>query len=674
MADQKITQLTELSAQPASTDVLPIVDIDDTTMAGSGTTKKISVTNLLASKADSTHTHAIGDITGTVPTSQGGTNLTAIGTALQTLRVNAGATALEFADNSAQLTTEEVQDIVGGMFSGNTETRITATYEDGDGTIDLAVDDMTADTQLTTEAVQDIVGGMVGSNTETNIAVTYDDTNGKLDFVSTDTNTQLSTEAVQDIVGAMVSSNTETNIAVTYDDTNGKLDFVSTDTNTQLTTEAVQDIIGAMFSANTETRIAVTYDDSDGTIDLVVDDMSGGAGTTYTTSVVDSSDDAIIRLTGSDSSTDDVKLVAGGNITLTPSGDDITIAATDTNTQLSTEEVQDIVGAMFTGNTETNTAVTYEDSDGTIDVVTTLDGAPLTTEAVQDIVGGMFSGNTETRVSATYEDGDGTIDLVVDDMTANTMGSGFTVAATTTGTGTTITQGDSLTLAAGTGITTTGTSDGVVTIAATGGGGGVTSITPAADTGSGTAITSIGTLTNTGGTGIDTSVSGTTTTFDLDINELTDLTNTTFGNDNFGAGDHIAVADASDSNNPKRVKFPVELGMAVSDETTDLTTGTAKLTFRMPHAMTLTEVRANVNTAPTGSYIQVDINASASASSIFSTVLTIDISEKTSKTAAVPAVLSTTALADDAEFTVDIDIVGSSAAGKGLKIWLKGYR
>ena len=32
----------------------------------------------------------------------------------------------------------------------------------------------------------------------------------------------------------------------------------------------------------------------------------------------------------------------------------------------------------------------------------------------------MFSSNTETRISATYEDGDGTIDLVVDDMTANT--------------------------------------------------------------------------------------------------------------------------------------------------------------------------------------------------------------------------------------------------------------
>jgi len=44
-------------------------------------------------------------------------------------------------------------------------------------------------TTLTTEEVQDIVGAMVDGGTETNIAVTYDDTSGKLNFVSTDTNT-----------------------------------------------------------------------------------------------------------------------------------------------------------------------------------------------------------------------------------------------------------------------------------------------------------------------------------------------------------------------------------------------------------------------------------------------------------------------------------------------------
>jgi len=49
--------------------------------------------------------------------------------------------------------------------------------------------------------------------------------------------------------------------------------------------------------------------------------------------------------------------------------------ATDTDTQLSTEQVQDIVGGMFSGNTETNITATYEDSDGTIDLVATGGGS-----------------------------------------------------------------------------------------------------------------------------------------------------------------------------------------------------------------------------------------------------------------------------------------------------------
>jgi hypothetical protein len=53
--------------------------------------------------------------------------------------------------------------------------------------------------------------------------------------------------------------------------------------------------------------------------------------------------------------------------------------------------------------------------------------------------------------------------------------------------------------------------------------------------------------------------------------------------------------------------------------------------------------------------------------------LTIDNTEKTSKTAATPAVISDTALADDAEITIDIDQVGDGTA-KGLKITLIGTR
>lgn len=112
--------------------------------------------------------------------------------------------------------------------------------------------------------------------------------------------------------------------------------------------------------------------------------------------------------------------------------------------------------------------------------------------------------------------------------------------------------------------------------------------------------------------------------------------------------------------------------IACSDETTDLTTGTAKVTFRMPFAFTLTGVRASVTTAPTGANLVVDINEGGV--SILSTVLSIDAGEKTSTTAATAAVISDSSLADDAEITIDIDQVGSTVAGTGLKVTLIGTK
>lgn len=118
--------------------------------------------------------------------------------------------------------------------------------------------------------------------------------------------------------------------------------------------------------------------------------------------------------------------------------------------------------------------------------------------------------------------------------------------------------------------------------------------------------------------------------------------------------------------------IPFEIEVAVSDETTALTTGTAKLTFRMPCAMTLTSVRGSLKTAQaTGSIFTVDLNEGGV--SVLSTKLTIDNTEKTSTTAVTPMAVSDSALADDAEMTVDIDQVGDGTA-KGLKLTLIGTR
>lgn len=108
--------------------------------------------------------------------------------------------------------------------------------------------------------------------------------------------------------------------------------------------------------------------------------------------------------------------------------------------------------------------------------------------------------------------------------------------------------------------------------------------------------------------------------------------------------------------------------IACSDETTALTTGTGKVTFRMPTAGTLTAVKATVSTAPAGSALIVDINEGGT--SVLSTKLSVDDGEKTSATAATPAVISDSALANDAEITIDIDQIGSGTAGAGLKVTL----
>lgn len=121
----------------------------------------------------------------------------------------------------------------------------------------------------------------------------------------------------------------------------------------------------------------------------------------------------------------------------------------------------------------------------------------------------------------------------------------------------------------------------------------------------------------------------------------------------------IAVAPSGGSS------VPSPIGIACSDETTDLTTGDGKATFRMPFTGTLSEVRATLTTASSSGAVTVDVRKNGTT--VFSTPLTVDASEKTSTTAATPAVVSVPTFADDDEFIVDIDGAGTGA--KGLKLW-----
>jgi hypothetical protein len=106
----------------------------------------------------------------------------------------------------------------------------------------------------------------------------------------------------------------------------------------------------------------------------------------------------------------------------------------------------------------------------------------------------------------------------------------------------------------------------------------------------------------------------------------------------------------------------------VGDESSALTTGTNRVRFRMPFAATLLAVRANVNTAPTGSTLIVDVNEAGT--SVLGTKLSIDATEFSSTTAASAATITDSSLADDAEISIDIDQIGSTVAGAGLKVSL----
>ncbi len=234
-------------------------------------------------------------------------------------------------NDNTQLSTEQVQDIVGGMLGG-TETGITVTYQDGTNDIDFVVASQTAnDFTNTLKSKLD--------NIEENADVT-DAANvlSSLPSGVVSGSSQISGVTSSQLAGSIANAKLS-NSSITINGSAISLggSVTTPNDNTQLSTEQVQDIVGGMFSGNTETRIAATYQDGDGTIDLVVTDMTANDNTQNTTtlSFVDSSNDIILRNTtgGAGSGTDDIKFVAGSNITLTHTdADNITITATDTNT------------------------------------------------------------------------------------------------------------------------------------------------------------------------------------------------------------------------------------------------------------------------------------------------------------------------------------------------------
>ena len=184
---------------------------------------------------------------------------------------------------TATLTNEQVQDIVGAMVSSNTETGISVTYQDGDGTLDFVVASQTdnnftnadhskldgIEANATADQTAAEIRALVESASDSNVFTDADHSklNGIAAGATNVTNTNqltngagfitatLTNEQVQDIVGGMVSGNTESGITVTYQDGDGTLDFsVASQTDQNFTTTLKNKLDGIAASATNVTN------------------------------------------------------------------------------------------------------------------------------------------------------------------------------------------------------------------------------------------------------------------------------------------------------------------------------------------------------------------------------------------------------------------------------------
>jgi len=238
------------------------------------------------------------------------------------------------------------------------------------------------------ERVEDIAGAMFTGNTETGLSVTYNDASGKTNLVVADSDFAI-TGAVTGTVTQTAKGNvtidtaltpinlsTLTDATVTSPATDHILVYTSSNKfeNTPLA-EKVEDVVGAMFTGNTETGLSVVYDDSSNDINVVVDNSNFAltgkvSGTATQTAKGNVSIATTVNLALSDLPSISLTNLADATITSAASDHILVHDGSDFKNIDIKEKVQDIAGAMFTStNTETGLTVTYQDGTNDIDVV-----------------------------------------------------------------------------------------------------------------------------------------------------------------------------------------------------------------------------------------------------------------------------------------------------------------
>jgi len=159
--------------------------------------------------------------------------------------------------------------------------------------------------------------------------------------------------------------------------------------------------------------------------------------------------------------------------------------------------------------------------------------------------------------------------------------------------------------------------------------------------------------------------------FDLDTKgQIHGYTSTQYALD-VGNNSDILVCDSGEASGLKYTANTTSFILACSDESTAIEDTGTKLTFYMPYAFTVTEVRASLTTTSSSGTPTIDISED-DTSIMTTTKITIDPGDLISTESATQPVLTDTALADEAKITVDVDVTGTDATG--LKVYIIGYR
>jgi len=346
-------EVTDLASGVLDTD-LSSVSLSDDTLASAKAIKAYVDTQVTAVDVDiaaDTGTGAITDsetltFTGGegIDTSVSGNTVTiAAEDASDTNKGVATFDATDFTVTSGDVTlnAERVEDIAGAMFSSNTETLITATYQDADGTIDLVVDNDLSNYDNSTS------GFTTASSTDTLTNKSIDLTNNTLTGTTAEFNSALSDGSFATLAGTEALTNKTINTA------NNTITIVEAD---------ISDLGSYITASSTDTLSNKTIDSASNTITL---DLSEGT-LTGTTAEFNSalSDGSFATLAGTETLTS--KTINGSNNTLSNiansslTNDSITIGSTTvalgaSDTDLSGLTSLDVDNITINGNTISST-------------------------------------------------------------------------------------------------------------------------------------------------------------------------------------------------------------------------------------------------------------------------------------------------------------------------------